>query len=67
MMARMTRYALPLALLGLLLLTASCRHRAEADNTAPRYSHEEALPVSSLPHAEFSTVTPPARTRGRKR
>ncbi len=65
MIPRMTRYTLPLALLGLLLLSPSCRHAARpaAESASPHYSHEEAEPVSNLPHAEFSEVTPGRHSR----
>ncbi len=53
----MMKLTLPLALLGLLLIP-SCRHQGGTSD-----SHEEALPVSHLPHAEFSKVTP---QRGRR-
>ncbi len=57
-MPRMTRYTLPLALLGLMLLFPSCRHHRTDRPQRPHYSHEEAEPVSNLPHEEFSRVTP---------
>ncbi len=53
----MMKYALPLALLGL-LLTPSCRHhRGSAQGAELHTQHEEATPVSHLPSAEFSRVT----------
>ncbi len=67
--ARMTRYTLPFALLGLMLLIPACRHRtphaSAADTPYTHYSHEEAEPVSNLPHEEFSKVTPQQR-RGKR-
>ncbi len=55
----MTRHALLLAFFGLLLLTPSCRHRgANAPASRPHFSHEEAEPVSNLPHDDFSQVYP---------
>ncbi len=57
----MTKYTLPLTLLGLLLLTNSCRHHAKP--TRPSYTQEEAQPVSSLPQHEFSKVDPRSSNR----
>ncbi len=56
-MTPMTTYALPLALLGLLLLTPSCHHHRSRLNGNQHTHHEEATPVSNLPAAEFSRVT----------
>ncbi len=54
-MSGMTRYALILLALGLLL--PACRHK-RGTTSPPHYSHEEAEPVSNLPQHEFHRITP---------
>ncbi len=62
----MMKYALSSALLGLLFITSSCRHlSSKIELPHSPGEAEEALPVSSLPHDEFSQVSPQRSNRRR--